>query len=207
MRQRCPAAQVQQGGGVFQVLRDGAGPGDDVEQQVPLRAHQHQQHRRQVQPARQRAAANSRKTGKSAVAGTEAAICTSGWSKAARRGLVPISTPTGIVQSRAMSQRDHHAQPGCQQAQADAAPIPAAVHQHQNCPTRSTPKQQQYHRPADQQDLPGAARQAAFARLDPPRCSPGCADAASSDRVVPPADGSARSLIHAEQRRRWCSTS
>ena len=42
-------------------------------------------------------------TGKSAVAGTEAAICASGCSQAARRGLVPVATPTGMVQAMVRS--------------------------------------------------------------------------------------------------------
>src|ERR1035441_8621725 len=42
---------------------------------------------------------NSSTTGKSAVAGTEAAICASGWAIRASRGLKPIATPAGIVRS------------------------------------------------------------------------------------------------------------
>lgn len=40
--------------------------------------------------------------GKSAVAGTEAVICTTGCSQAARRGLLPMTTPRGTVQTRAI---------------------------------------------------------------------------------------------------------
>ena len=43
------------------------------------------------------------RTGKSAVAGTEAAICASGWAMRARRGMKPMATPTGMVQSAARS--------------------------------------------------------------------------------------------------------
>jgi len=72
-----PTLELQQLGRIGQVFRDGRRARDDVEQHVPLRAHQHQEHCRQVQPAASRMNAK-RITGKSAVAGIEATICTMG---------------------------------------------------------------------------------------------------------------------------------
>ena len=42
-----------------------------------------------------------RSTGNTAVAGTDAVICTSGWARLAQRGFVPMATPTGIVHAAA----------------------------------------------------------------------------------------------------------
>src|SRR3984885_5361361 len=45
----------------------------------------------------------SSKTGKRAVAGTEAATCAMGWAIRARRGLKPMATPAGIVHADAIT--------------------------------------------------------------------------------------------------------
>jgi hypothetical protein len=45
-------------------------------------------------------------SGKNAVAGVDAAICTRGCKKFAKRGLEPISTPSGIVHAIAISIAD-----------------------------------------------------------------------------------------------------
>ena len=61
----------------FQIGRNRHRAGNHVEQDVPLRAQQHQHHRRDPSPPRNRIR-NSKITGNSAVAGIEAAICASG---------------------------------------------------------------------------------------------------------------------------------
>ncbi len=51
-----------------------------------------------------------RTTGKSAVAGTEAAICASGCAMRASLGLKPMATPAGIVHSAPSSNVEIHAE-------------------------------------------------------------------------------------------------
>ena len=87
---------------------------------------QHQDDGGDAEPA---ACMNQRdqRTGKSAVAGTEAAIWASGCAMRARRGWKPMATPTGMVQRAAMSSESIHAQERSARALEDLEDICAAV--------------------------------------------------------------------------------
>ncbi len=93
-------AEAEEGGDLAQVGGDGHGAGDDVEEDVPLGAEEHQAMEPMPMPPPNLISASSR-TGKSAVAGTEAAICARGWAMRASFGCRPMATPTGMVQSAA----------------------------------------------------------------------------------------------------------
>ncbi len=103
---------MEEPGDFFQVGGDGHGSGDDVEEDVPLGAEQHERDGTDAEPAAGIWTSAMSSTGKSAVAGTEAAICANGCAMRARRGWKPMATPTGMVQSGGDEQRGIHAQKG-----------------------------------------------------------------------------------------------
>ena len=95
----------------FQVGGNGAGPGDDVEQDVPLRAEQQQHDGADPQSA---AGANQdqQDDGNKAVAGTEAAICAIGWAMAESLGCSPIKDADRNGPQAGQHERELHAQKG-----------------------------------------------------------------------------------------------
>ena len=87
-----------------QVVRDRTGAGDDIEQDVPLRA-EHHQHDGPVVERDPEVDEDQRGKGNSRMAGKLARTCTTGWAKRDSFGLIPIFTPMGTQMSVEMVSR------------------------------------------------------------------------------------------------------
>jgi hypothetical protein len=69
----------------------------------------------------------SKRAGKSAVAGIEATICTTGCARRAQVGFSPIATPTGTVQAAPIMRAS--------EVRSSVAPAPAPISSHSPMPT------------------------------------------------------------------------
>ena len=93
MRHLCFHAEAELGHQLPKLVRDGAGTGDDVEQDVPLRPQDHEQG--PVVQGDPQVDEDDVANGNSRMAGKLARTWTTGWAYRDRLGLIPILTPIG----------------------------------------------------------------------------------------------------------------
>ena len=94
-----PAVQAVAARRLAQIGGDGHRAGDDVEQDVPLRAQQHQHDAAPAERDARQRRSTAITSGKSIGAGNDAATCTTGWKMRDSRGERPMARPAGSVQS------------------------------------------------------------------------------------------------------------
>ena len=142
-----PAAEAVGVGRLAQVLRHRARAREDVEEDVPLRAEQHEQRRSPRRTARRRRGAPSSRAGRSSAPETRRRPGRAAGGGARRRGESPIQMPAGTAHSAPRSERAAVRRKVRPSAPAEREPLarpPARATRSTRCTAPQTARQQRH---------------------------------------------------------------